>query len=72
MQSLREEVESSNISRGNVWTRLLDSLNDQDRKDLLDMIQDGSVPVAVIYRVLKGRGFSISAATLATIRRDGG
>ena len=71
MQSLREEVEKNNVNRANVWTRLLDSLNDQDRKDLLSMMNDGTIPVAVIHRVLKGHGFRISAATLSTIRRDG-
>lgn len=69
MASLREEVTAAKSDRTTIWSRLLDSLSEADRVDLLALIDDTSVPISSIHRVLSGRGFRISQATLACVRR---
>lgn len=48
---------------------ILAQLNDEDKKDLLDAIQDESITIAAITRVLRRNGHSLSENAIRNYRR---
>jgi hypothetical protein len=52
-----------------VLQRVLESLPDADRVDLIEALQDSSIPAAVIARVMQQRGIQLRADAITRYRR---
>lgn len=48
---------------------VLDAMNKSDRADLLDAINNQSIPATVISRVIAKQGLKLPSATITAIRR---
>jgi hypothetical protein len=49
--------------------RVLESLPEADRIDLIEALQDSSIPAAVIARVMQQRGIQLRADAITRYRR---
>jgi hypothetical protein len=52
-----------------ILQRVLESLPDSDRVDLIEALQDSSIPAAVIARVMQQRGIQLRADAITRYRR---
>ena len=62
MGKLLKEIRDTPPIRGGLPKKIdiiLEQLDEQDRKDLLDALNDHTIQATTIYRVLKKRGFDI-------------
>ena len=68
---LLEEIKADRPPSGRVplLIQVLSTMNQDERKDLLDAINDVTISSAAISRALKKRGQMISASAIAQYRR---
>jgi hypothetical protein len=52
-----------------ILERVLESLPESDRLDLIEALQDSSIPAAVIARVMQQRGIQLRADAITRYRR---
>lgn len=55
--------------RQGILESVLDSLSEADRLDLIEALQDSSIPAAVIARVMQQRGIQLRADAITRYRR---
>jgi hypothetical protein len=55
--------------RQGILESVLDSLSEADRLDLIEALQDSSIPAAVIARVMNTRGIHLRADAITRYRR---
>ena len=70
-QRLLEEIKADRLVSGRVplLIQLVSTMSDEERKDLLDAINDITISSAAISRALKKRGYMISASAIGQYRR---
>ncbi len=71
MGTLAEEIAGEKkrpTGRKPILQQIADSLEGEERKDFVDAINNPQIPVAVLYRVLKKRGFDVNISTIYNYR----
>jgi hypothetical protein len=72
MGDLMKEIQTAQplvSGKQGVLQRVLESLPDADRVDLIEALQDSSIPAAVIARVMQQRGIQLRADAITRYRR---
>lgn len=72
MGDLMKELQTAQTlpsGRQGILQRVLESLSDSDRVDLIEALQDESIPAAVIARVMQQRGVQLRADAINRYRR---
>lgn len=70
MTSLLSEIKAeTQQSKKGKFDLILESMSDEDRKDLDKALKDDSIATSVIYKVLKRRGFQFHQDRLYDYRR---
>jgi hypothetical protein len=71
MGKLLEEIKQTSIRTGKPPRKIdliLEQLNEQDKADLLEAINDHSISPSVISRVLRSKGFDITRTVVQRYR----
>lgn len=71
MASLREEVAAEQqrpVNNQPALFAILDSMSEEDRKDLLDVLDDRTVSSPTIHRVLTKRGYKVGVTAIKAFR----
>lgn len=71
MGSLREEVAAEQqrpVNNMPVLFAILDSMSEDERKDLLDVLDDRTVSSPAIHRVLTKRGYKVGLTAIKSFR----
>ena len=71
-QSLLNEIRSERQATSGRYPqilRVLDSLDEKEREDLLEAINDYSISASTISRVLARRGIELSVSSISKYRR---
>lgn len=71
MGSLREEVAAEQqrpVNNMPVLFGILDSMSEDERKDLLDVLDDRTVSSPAIHRVLTKRGYKVGLTAIKSFR----
>lgn len=74
MGSLREELETDQkvyVGRVPALFAILDSMTDEDRNELLDVLNDRTVSSPAIHRVLTKRGYKVGLTAIKAFRSGG-
>lgn len=74
MGSLREEVAAEQqrpVNNQPALFAILDSMSEEDRKDLLDVLDDRTVSSPAIHRVLTKRGHKVGLTAIKMFRSGG-
>lgn len=74
MASLREEVAAEQkrpMNNQPALFAILDSLSAEERKDLLDVLDDRTVSAPAIHRVLTKRGYKVGLTSIKAFRTGG-
>lgn len=72
MGSLREEVAAEQrrpVNNQPALFGILDSMTEEERKDLLDVLDDRTVPSPAIHRVLTKRGYKVGLTAIKAFRQ---
>lgn len=72
MGDLMKELQTAQTlpsGRQGILQRVIESLPDADRVDLIEALQNESIPAAVIARVMQARGVQLRADVITRYRR---
>lgn len=71
MGKLFDEIQKEKAARGTKSriAEILDDLNDADRKDLLDALNDHSIPASNISKAVAKRGYKLAINVISRYRR---